>query len=469
MKQLPHICVIGAGSSGIAACKVFQDQEIPVDCFEKSDRIGGNWAFKNNNGMSSAYRSLHINTSRRQMVYSDFPMRDGTPDFPHHTQVIQYFNDYVEHFGLKKYITLNCGVAKCELTTDSTWKVELDDRDVRYYDALCVANGHHWDPRWPDPPYPGKFSGEQLHSHSYIDPTEPVDCIDKNIVIVGMGNSALDIACELGHKGVARNVFLSVRRGYYIVPKYLGSETLDADDPHPSEDPPLIQRLTPTWLARWRRRRHIESVVGRPEDYGLPQPNYPLGQTHPTISNEILIRIGSGDVIPKPNIANLDGEQIEFQDGTRENVDVLIYATGYNIKFPFFDSKFLSAPNNEIPLYKRIMHPKHHNLFFLALIQPLCATMPIAEEQSKWVAAHLTGACALPPQSRIDKETLAYYQTIKRKYLDTPRHTIQINNCAAYAYGLRKDMHAGRNRANRLRNKPQGSVVHTNAVQNRAG
>jgi dimethylaniline monooxygenase (N-oxide forming) len=92
--------VIGAGSSGIAAAKALHGGGIPFDCFEKSDRVGGNWVFGNNDGMSSAYRSLHANTSRDRMAYSDFPMPPSYADFPHHTQVAQYFGDCARQFGL---------------------------------------------------------------------------------------------------------------------------------------------------------------------------------------------------------------------------------------------------------------------------------------------------------------------------------------------------------------------------------
>jgi cation diffusion facilitator CzcD-associated flavoprotein CzcO len=443
---MPRVCIIGAGSSGIATCKVFADHGIDFDCFEASDRIGGMWAYRNSLGGTSAYRSLHINTSRRQLVYSDFPIAEDTPVFPHHSQVIDYFNSYVDHFGLRERITFECAVEQCARNGDGRWRVTLANGETRDYDALCVANGHHWDPRWPDPPFPGEFHGEVMHSHHYAHPTDPVDCIDKNVVIVGMGNSALDIACELGLKGHARQVYLSVRRGYYIVPKYIGSETLDADDPHPSEEPPLGYWLVPTWIKRRLRQRRIEAVIGRPEDYGLPKPDYPYGATHPTISNEILIRIGSGDVLPKPNIQELQGDRIAFADGSSVAAEVLIYATGYNISFPFLDPALVSAPNNELPLFKRVVHPEYDNLFFIGLIQPLCATMPIAELQSQWIAELLTGGYALPTKAELEAATRGFHRAMKARYLESPRHTIQID-CTEYAHDLRKEMKAGRRRA----------------------
>ncbi len=448
MAIVPKACIIGAGSSGITTCKVFAEQGIPFDCFEKSDRVGGMWAFRNSLGGTSAYRSLHINTSRRQLEYSDFKMPADSPDFPHHTRVGAYFDSYVDHFGLRDRIRFDCAVSHCAPTADGRWQVTLENGESNVYDALCVANGHHWNPRLPDPPFPGTFDGPVIHSHHYASPTEPVDFIDKNVVIVGMGNSALDIACELGLAGHARQVFLSVRRGYYIVPKYFGGETLDAGDAHPSEEPPLSYWLVPKSIKRWLRRRRLEAVVGRPEDYGLPQPDYPLGSVHPTISSEILIRIGSGDVVPKPNIAELQGNRIAFADGTAVDADVLIYATGYDITFPFFDPEVVAAPNNELPLFMRVVHPAHHNLYFLALVQPLCATMPIAEIQARWIAEHLTGAYALPPDAEVERRTFAFHAGMKSRYLASARHTIQID-CTEYAHDLRKEAKAGRRRAGR--------------------
>src|SRR5215211_4600613 len=145
------VCVIGAGSSGIAAAKALHERGIAFDCFEASDRVGGNWVFKNPNGMSSSYRSLHINTSRERMEFSDFPMPATYPDFPHHTHIAAYFDDYV---GIRDGITFRTLVTRAERRADGRWDVATDPGGTRTYDALVVANGHHWDPRWPEPVFP---------------------------------------------------------------------------------------------------------------------------------------------------------------------------------------------------------------------------------------------------------------------------------------------------------------------------
>jgi dimethylaniline monooxygenase (N-oxide forming) len=451
MSQYPKVCVIGAGSSGIATCKVLHERGIPFDCFEKSDRIGGNWVFNNQNGWSSAYRSLHINTSKAKMAYSDYPMPEDFPDFPHHSQLAQYFNDYVDRFGFRDKITFNMAVTHVERTEDGIWQVKLENNETREYDALCVVNGHHWDARWPDPAFSGRFDGQQIHSHNYIDPTEPIDCKDKNVLIVGFGNSALDIACELGRKGVAKNVFVSIRRGYWVVPKYLGSKVLDSLLTHPSEDPNLLQRMIPDGVLRWVFQKMVERTAGRPEDYGLPKPDHKFMESHPAVSSEIYIRVGSGDVQIRPNIKRLKGDHVEFEDGRMEDIDAIIYATGYKINFPFFDPAFLSAPDNDIALWQRMMDPRYPNLFMVALVQPLCAMMPIAEEQSKVIASYLTGEYALPDPDQMEQERVEMHQRIKDQYVATPRHTIQIN-CGEYTYGLRKEQRRGMKRAKQTGN-----------------
>ncbi len=451
--RLPKTCIIGAGSSGIAAGKVFGEFGIPFDCIEKSDRVGGNWVFKNKNAMSSAYRSLHINTSRDKMAYSDFPLPRDFPDYPHHGQIAAYFDAYVEHFGFRDRILFNTGVKRVERTADRLWKVALDSGEQRLYDALVVANGHHWDPRWPEPAFPGTFDGAQFHSHDYIDPTDPVDCTGKNVLVVGFGNSALDIACELGRKGVARNLFLSQRRGYWVIPKYTAGEVLDAHVVHPSQDPPWWQRHLPDTILRSFAERRLAATAGRPEQYGLPKPDHPLLSTHPAVSQEIYIRVGSGDVKPKPNIRELRGRQVVFVNNTVEEIDVIIWCTGYKITFPFFDEGLIAAPGNDIALWKRMIDPRFANLFFVGLVQPLCAMMPIAEEQAKFAAQYLTGHYALPPIEVMDAERIEMHERAKSNYVTTPRHTIQIN-CGEYTYDLRREMAKGRRRA-----AAQGNVL----------
>ena len=120
--SLPRACIVGAGSSGIAAAKALLDRGIPFDCFEKSDQVGGNWVFGNRNGMSAAYRDLFINVSRERMSYGDYPMPTSYPDFPHHTHIKEYFDKYVDHFGLREHITFETGVEHASKREDGTWE-----------------------------------------------------------------------------------------------------------------------------------------------------------------------------------------------------------------------------------------------------------------------------------------------------------------------------------------------------------
>jgi cation diffusion facilitator CzcD-associated flavoprotein CzcO len=434
-RPLPRACVIGAGSSGIAACKALHDRGIPFDCFEKSDRVGGNWVFANSNGMSSAYRSLHINTSRQRMEYADFPMPPSYPDFPHHSQIAAYFDAYVDHFGLRELITFQTGVADARRDADGVWMVTLEDGEHRRYDALLVANGHHWDPRWPEPPFPGSFGGEQLHSHQYLDADR---WRDHNVLVVGIGNSAMDIAVEASY--IARRTLLSSRRGAYILPKYVFGRPLDQ-----------IGGSGPAAQLPWPVRRTVLSLiyrlaVGRVERYGLPTPDHRIGEAHPTVSADFLSRVAHGEITWKPNVAALEGAHVAFGDGTREPVDVIVWCTGYKVSFPFFDPQFLSAPDNDLQLYRHVFRPGIDNLFFVALLQPLGATMPIAEAQGRWIAAYLCGEYALPPQAMMAADIGREREQMTRRYVASKRHTMQVD-FDTYMHALQRERRSGEARA----------------------
>ena len=437
MSALPTVCIIGAGSSGIAGAKVLAEHGVPFDCFEVSDEVGGNWAFGNANGMSSAYRSLHINTSRERMEYSDFPMPKDWPDFCHHALIKQYFNDYVDHFGIRDRITFSTAVKRAARGPDGVWEVALSTGETRHYDAVVVANGHHWDPRWPEPAFPGAdtFAGRQMHSHEYVD-TQGFE--GKKVVVLGMGNSAMDIAVEVSL--VTERTLLAARRGAWIIPNYLFGK--------PSDQLPVNPRIPFSLRQRWVHEL-VKRVVGSPAAFGLPEPDHIVGQAHPTISNYILARVAHGEVVPKPNIAAFEGSSVRFADGSvEEDVDVVVYCTGYKVTFPFFDEDLISAPDNDLPLYRRVFHPEVDNVFFLSLLQPLGATMPLAEAQAHWVARFLRGEYQLPPPADVRADMERERARMFKRYVTSKRHTMQVD-FDDYLFELRRELRRGGERARR--------------------
>jgi dimethylaniline monooxygenase (N-oxide forming) len=439
--QLPTICIIGAGSSGIAAAKTLHEHGFAFDCVEKSDRVGGNWVFRNRNGMSSSYSTLHINTSRERMAFPDFPMPKSYPDFAHHTQIAEYFDAYVDHFGFRDRITFETAVEHAALGDDGLWHVRLDTGETRVYDALIVANGHHWDPRWPEPAFPGadEFAGVQMHAHAYLDP-EQLRGMD--VVVLGMGNSAMDIAVDASY--VARSTYLAARRGAHVVPKYIAGRPMD-------------QIGSPAWLPA-RVRRRVQGAIlrvyqGPMERYGLPKPDHPFGSAHPTVSGGILDRLGHGAITPKPNIARLDRDRVVFEDGSSVRADVVIYCTGYKVTFPFFDEDFVSAPDNDLPLFRRTFHPDHRSLFFIGLLQPLGAIMPLADAQSRWVADYLAGRYALPAPSELKADMRRERRRMFRRYVASKRHTMQVD-FDDWLRDLARERERGHERARRAGNRP---------------
>jgi dimethylaniline monooxygenase (N-oxide forming) len=431
---LPSVCLIGAGSSGIAVAKALHEHDVPFDCIEASDRVGGNWVFGNSNGTSAAYRDLHINTSRDRMAYTDFPMPADYPDYPHHSQIAAYFDTYVDHFGFRDHIIFNTRVETVSRGAGGVYTVKTDDGEVREYDVVLVANGHHWDARWPEPAFPGadSFNGRQLHAHEYV---EPSIFEGKNVVVLGMGNSAMDIAVESSY--VADSTFLAARRGAWIVPKYLFGRPTD----HFKNDPRIPFKL---------RQKAVQQLVrlhtGDLTKYGLPKPDHQFGEAHPTISGRILDRIQHGRVAPKPNIKALDGDHVEFVDGTREPVDVVVYCTGYKITFPFFDEDFIAAPDNHIELFRRVFHPDYADLGFVGLLQPLGSVMPLAEAQGQWLADYLRGRYALPAPGELAADIRSDQEAMHKRYLASKRHTIQVD-FEDYLWRLDKERKLGAERA----------------------
>jgi cation diffusion facilitator CzcD-associated flavoprotein CzcO len=355
------------------------------------------------------------------MAYKTFPMPDEYPDYPNHFQIAAYFDDYVDHFGLREKIRFRTEVVKVE-PAEGDWAVTVRDAEGREetnrYRAVLVANGHHWDPRWPEPPFAGAedFEGEQMHVHHY---REPDVLRGKRVLVLGIGNSATDIAVEASR--IADATFLAMRRGAYVLPKYMNGKPTD------EAASPLLTFL-PLPAQRFFISRLLGITAGDMTAYGLPAPDHKLLEAHPTVSAELLSRLGHGDIAVKPNIDRFSGGRtIRFADGSEEEIDLVVYCTGYKISFPFLAEDLVLAEDNRLPLYRRVVSVEHPGLYFIGFVQPLGAIMPIAEAQAEWVADLLAGRGTLPSPAEMREEIATAERKMRKRYVASKRHTIQVD------------------------------------------
>jgi dimethylaniline monooxygenase (N-oxide forming) len=425
-------CIIGAGSSGVAAAKALKEKGVPFECFEKGSDLGGMWRYGNDNGVSSAYRSLHIDTSRSSLGYSDFPIPGHLPDFLSHWEVAEYLDAYAERFGVRPHIRFRTEVTDVSPSGDS-WTVTLKGGEQKRYSAVLVANGHLWDPRWPS--FPGRFEGTAIHSHHYktADPFE-----GKRVLVVGIGNSAVDIAVDLCRQ--AKSVHLSTRRSAWVMPKYLMGIPVDRWGAF------FSRRLRlPVRLSRAIIQRLMFLTVGDQERFGLPKPKHPMWKEHATLSQELLPYIGHGWIRVKPDVRELQGDRIAFVDGSAEPFDAVIYATGYKTTFPFLKPEVFEVRDNQVALYRRVLPPDRPGLYFVGLLQPIGATIPLVEIQARWLAAVLAREVKLPDRAAMQGEIARHHRNLERRYVNSARYTLEVD-FKEYAAQLRGDMargHAG--------------------------
>jgi hypothetical protein len=432
-----RVAVVGAGPAGLAALRALTKAGIDAIALERGARVGGVWTLEDR--ATAAYRSLHLITSRPRTEFAEHPMPEGTPDYPSRDAVGRWLEDYVERFGLGERIRLGAEVTSARPLTGGGWHVETAAGAREAFDKLVVASGHNEVAAWPTPAYPGSddFGGEQLHA---LDFGEGRDFEGRRVMVVGMGNSAMDIATDVSH--FAARTLLSVRRGSWIIPKRLLGKPAD-------------QVIRP-WVAvhvPWRLRQPIAQTllrltVGRPEDVGLPAPEGGLFQSHPTISDTIVSRIAHGRITPKPGIKALEPRGVRFTDGSREDVDAIVWCTGYRVTIPFLDGELLGPDPQRLRLYKRVLHLDRDDLFFVGLMQSTGSAFPILERQSQLLAEHLTGRWAPPSRAVMRADGELRFRRARSRWGDHGRPAMRVD-FDRYMHELAVEIERGRKRAAR--------------------
>lgn len=382
-----RICVIGAGPSGIAAAKNCLQFGLEFVVFEKNDKVGGNWVFNAETGHSSVYENTHIISSKVWSEYEDFPMPADYPDYPNHRQLQAYFESYARHFGVYEHIRFKHTVLHVRRTQDGRWQVRYtDDQGVEHselFEVLMVANGHHWDPKYPE--YPGEFSGTYMHSHDFKGVGD--DWRGKHVLVIGAGNSACDVAVEAAR--LAGKVCLSMRSPQWFVPKFMFGM--------PSDVFAARTYWLPTKLRQFLSTKVLRLLQGSYRKYGLPEPDRPVGTQHPTLNSDLLDFIRHGRIHPRPAVKALHGGEVEFINGSREAFDIICACTGFWISFPFFDESFINFRQAErVPLFRQMMHADYDNLYFIGLFQPLGSIWPMADYQAKLACAEVVGRYQRP-------------------------------------------------------------------------
>lgn len=408
--------MIGAGASGLVAAKKLLDFGVTPVVFEKSPELGGNWVYGAPG--SPVYRSTHLISSKRMTELRDFPLPADWPPYISHEQALLYFRRYADRFGLREHIRFGVEVLRCEREPDGRWRVETSE-GADTFDALIVANGHHRVPFLPA--FEGSFSGTLLHSHDYKVP-EPFR--DQRVLVVGAGNSGCDIAVELA--GVAAKVFHSTRRGYWYVPKFVFGVPAD-------EFGDRVRRLgVPARLFQVMAKGSAGMVLGKPQRFGLPKPDHAMFETHPVVNSQLYYAIGHGRIVPKGDVKRFEGGKAVFADGSEEEVDAVICATGYEISFPFLPGRYLNLKDGLPVFYKNVFHPTIENLFFIGLIQPNSGLWFLAELQAELVARALRYPTSRLRAAIADRQDTRYFD-----YLPSPRHHLEVDYLR-YERDLRK-------------------------------
>ena len=371
-----QIALIGAGPSGLAAARNLQKLGIPFQGFEAYTDVGGLWNI--HNPRSTVYESAHLISSKTTTEFSEFPMKPGVADYPSHREMRQYFIDFATHFDLQKHYRFGAQVLAAEPVGEGAsplWRLSWRDAQGEHsaeFKGLVIANGTLAEPNVPR--FEGQFSGELIHTAAYKSAEQ---FRGKRVLVVGAGNSGCDIAVDAVH--AAESVDISVRRGYYFVPKYVFGKPADT----------LGGKLRlPVWLKQKMDALVLGWFTGDPARFGLPKPDYKMYESHPVVNSLILHHLGHGDIHVKPDIARLDGRTVHFRDGRAQDYDLILCATGYTLHYPFIARELLNWQGMAPQLYLNIFAPRFDNLAVMGMIEASGIGWQGRYEQAELVARY---------------------------------------------------------------------------------
>jgi cation diffusion facilitator CzcD-associated flavoprotein CzcO len=401
------VAVIGAGSAGLAVAQALAARGLDFTVFEAGSGVGGNWRYESDSGRSSAYASLRTNVSRQRMSFRCYRLPLRGPAFLTHAEMLDYLERFTDRFGLRPRIRFRAEVT--EVRPDSRgWVLTAGNEGTIRFDAVVIATGYNSIPLYPD--LPGTFDGLELHSHDYRTPA-PFE--GKRVVVIGLGCSATELACEMAT--VARSVTIATRSSRNILVRRLGPIPVDWVDTRAGS------------LIPWRWRRHLFAAVirmatGSQTKAGLPEPPKRLGDDPLSVCDGLLAAVRSGQVRLAPAATALLGNRVRFSDGSEQEADAILYGTGYRTAFPFLAPELQQPTYTCAQLYRGIVSLAAPNLFYAGLVHAHGALIPVFEAQANWIGDVLAGRLSLPA-TEVMSESVTRDESIRARDFDS-RHGI---------------------------------------------
>lgn len=406
-----HFGVIGAGAGGLAAARHLLAEGIEATIFEAGSRTGGLWVYENDSGRSPAYRSLHINSEARVSAFADFPFPPDGPLYPGTREMERYFQAYAERFDLLRRIRFGCEVEAIAPEGDRH-RVSLKSGEGALFDGVVVATGHQSVPRHP--PQAEGFAGEYLHAHAYRVP-EPF--AGKRVLVIGPGNSGVDIAADLC--AVTDMTFLAARSPVLIMPRMMLGKPL----------PRVLMKLEKPWLPLrlrlWVRTALTRLVHGRMEQWGFRTPRT---RTHPISHPTLISHIAWDRIRVKPGLERTEGRTVHFADGSSEEVDCIVAATGYRTDLPFLPAGTSPVEGTRMNLYQRTVHPGLPGVFFIGFFDVTGGSnIRMMDDQGAYIAAVAGGRLPLPDREAMEAAIQVEHAWQAGQFPDTPRYGLELD------------------------------------------
>lgn len=367
------VAIIGAGASGIGVAKALKQIDINFEIIEATQRFGGNW--QPDGPASKMYDSVHLISSKRNTQFADYPMPEHYANYPKHSLVFEYLTNLANHYELEKHTRFNTKVRQMH-KNDLGWLLEFESGESSQYEMVIVCNGLLGTPKIPS--FPGEFTGETLHASQY---RSAETFRKKRVLVVGSGNSGCDIAVDAGQTAAA--AFHSTYRGYHYMPKFINGR--------PTQEWLMEEAANyPNSDEYWQHVQSTFKLAGFDgTDYGLPKPDHKIEEAHPIMNSQILYYIGHGDIHAKPNISHFSGQEVHFTDGSVETIDLLVWATGYDINLPFLAQETYDWKEKMNSLFLRMVPAEFDDLMFVGYLNTPSGIGNLANMMGRFAASYV--------------------------------------------------------------------------------